>query len=254
MADNSTLPVSVGTEVFANKDMSGVKYPKQIPSDGTNLATIKPASTPAASTDTGMVVHIHPLSLNANVGNNTDAIASGATAGAPVVDFLYGYNGTTWDRLQVDGSKNLKVNIASPLGSAATAASLPAALATDQTTIAVTQDTSKIGSGTAGTFLTPATVKINIAGATTTTVVALVAAKKIRILACYLVLGGANNVNWQSHTTTSNGDAALTFASGSGLVLNYNPIGWFDTTAGEALDIVTSTSAQLSGRIVYVVV
>jgi hypothetical protein len=28
MADNSTLPVSVGTEVFANDDIAGVKYPR----------------------------------------------------------------------------------------------------------------------------------------------------------------------------------------------------------------------------------
>jgi len=28
MADNSTLPVSVGTEVFANNDIAGVKYPR----------------------------------------------------------------------------------------------------------------------------------------------------------------------------------------------------------------------------------
>lgn len=63
MADNSTLPVSAGTEVFANKDMSGVKFPKQIPSDGTNLATIKPASTAPVAGDTGLVVSIHPLSV-----------------------------------------------------------------------------------------------------------------------------------------------------------------------------------------------
>jgi hypothetical protein len=34
MVDNSTVPVAVGTEVFANKDISGVKYPKHIPTDG----------------------------------------------------------------------------------------------------------------------------------------------------------------------------------------------------------------------------
>ena len=35
-ADNSTLPVAGGgTEVFANKDIGGAKYPKHIPHDGT---------------------------------------------------------------------------------------------------------------------------------------------------------------------------------------------------------------------------
>lgn len=51
------------------------------------------------------------VNTNANVGNNGDAVASGASAGSPVVNYGYGYNGTTWDRLQVDGSKNLKTVI-----------------------------------------------------------------------------------------------------------------------------------------------
>lgn len=39
MADNSTLPVSVGTEVFANDDISGVKYPRSKINWGADGAT-----------------------------------------------------------------------------------------------------------------------------------------------------------------------------------------------------------------------
>lgn len=49
-----------------------------------------------------------------NVKNSTTAItpapAQAAVSSSPVAAFLMGYNGATFDPLQVDGSKNLKVN------------------------------------------------------------------------------------------------------------------------------------------------
>lgn len=44
--------------------------------------------------------------------NNADAVASVGTGLGSSVSYNYGYNGTTWDRLQVDASKFLKVNCA----------------------------------------------------------------------------------------------------------------------------------------------
>lgn len=55
-------------------------------------------------------VNAFVTNTNPNVGNNADAVATGASAGSPVIDYLYAYNGTTMDRLQVDASKFLKVN------------------------------------------------------------------------------------------------------------------------------------------------
>lgn len=46
---------------------------------------------------------------NTNISNATSAIATSAT-NSPVVSYNYGFNGTTWDQLQVDGSKYLKIN------------------------------------------------------------------------------------------------------------------------------------------------
>ena len=43
--------------------------------------------------------------------NNSDAVATSSTNGQAAA-WLYGFNGTTFDRLQVDGSKYLKVNCA----------------------------------------------------------------------------------------------------------------------------------------------
>lgn len=50
MADNSTLPVSTGTEVFANKDIGpGVKFPKHIQYDSTGTEVVPATQTTAAA-------------------------------------------------------------------------------------------------------------------------------------------------------------------------------------------------------------
>lgn len=76
--------------------------------DGTTALPILAASSgaPAASAP-AMAVSIRDV--NANVGTNADGIAAAATSVAPVGSFSFGFNGTTWDRIQVDASKNLKV-------------------------------------------------------------------------------------------------------------------------------------------------
>lgn len=54
-------------------------------------------------------IHVDVPSGNANLGNDIDAIVAAPINAAPVLNFNYGFNGTTWDRLRVDGGKNLKV-------------------------------------------------------------------------------------------------------------------------------------------------
>lgn len=65
----------------------------------------------------------HNLQVNCVVGctagtgtfnNNADAVATSATNGQ-VAAWLYGFNGTTWDRLRDDGSKNLLVGLGAAL-------------------------------------------------------------------------------------------------------------------------------------------
>ena len=52
------------------------------------------------------------LTLAGATSNATSAVATSAT-NVPTVSYNYGFNGTTLDQLQVDGSKNLKVVVAS---------------------------------------------------------------------------------------------------------------------------------------------
>jgi hypothetical protein len=44
-------------------------------------------------------------------GNNADAVATVTTGLGQNQAYLYGFNGTSWDRLEDDASKNLKVNV-----------------------------------------------------------------------------------------------------------------------------------------------
>ncbi len=92
---------------------------------------------------------------------------------------------------------------------------------------------------------------ISVATPGATTIVAAVPGKTIRVISAYLVVGGAVNINWQSHTTTSDADGVQDFAANGGIVLPFNPIGWFDTVQGEALDIVTSNGSQVGGNLTY---
>ena len=179
----------------------------------------------------------------------TWGLMSGTTPGtAPTNTLITGgiYNSsppgpTTGQTLpfQLDSAGNLNVNI-----------KLPVTIASNQATLAVTQDVSQLFNGVSGTAATVTKTKISVASATTTTVVALTSGKKTRVLAMYLVSGAACNINWQSHTTTTNADGVQDFAANAGIVLPFNPIGWFDTTSGEALDLVTSTNAQVGGYII----
>jgi hypothetical protein len=309
MTDNSTLPVAVGTEIFANKDIGGVKHPKIIAHDSTGAEILgtktdaKSASTDATALTFMQVfkqisasvqflvtaigttlwdlgpgtggsrtqrfildsaqlssVQVSPQVMAAGFSmvdvptDGTTAVRlGGLTDTAPATDTA---SSSLNGRLQRIAQRITSLIALFPtgLGAGVKAGALLTTVATDQATLAVAHDTSQLFNGASGVSLTPLTAKVNISSASTTTVIALVGGKKIRILAVYLVVGAANNVNWQSHATTSNGDSTLNLSANSGLVLNYNPLGWFDTTSGEALDIVTSTSAQLSGRIVYVAV
>lgn len=99
---------------------------------GTGLTTWNPVSSGNPLPVTGS------LTLAGTTSNASSGVATSST-NLPTVSYNYGFNGTTWDQLQVDGSKFLKV--VTQTGS----------------TTAVTQTTSPwivAGGGTAGTAAT----------------------------------------------------------------------------------------------------
>jgi hypothetical protein len=54
------------------------------------------------------VIGTFTATITGTTSNAGSGVATGS-ANTPVVSYNYGFNGTTWDQLQVDGLKNLKV-------------------------------------------------------------------------------------------------------------------------------------------------
>lgn len=92
-------------------------------------------------------------------------------------------------------------------------------------------------------------VGVNIATGTTTAVVAAVAGKIIRVYKVLLVAAAAQTLNIEDGATPLTN--VMTFATGIPLVLEFDQAPWFTTTAGNALNFVTTTTGQLSGRVYY---
>jgi hypothetical protein len=102
------------------------------------------------------------------------------------------------------------------------------------------------------TALTPKFATITASSSGATTIVALVASKKIRVLSMALTANAAVNAKWQSHTTPTDKTGLFYLGAQGGFVLPYNPKGWFETVAGEALDINLSGAVAVGGMLSYV--
>ncbi len=90
-----------------------------------------------------------------------------------------------------------------------------------------------------------------VAADTDEELVALVASKKIRVLALVVQCGAtATDVTFESSTTTRKHKVPA--GANGGQVLPFNPVGWFETASGESLTCTTGagSSVEISG--VYV--
>lgn len=103
------------------------------------------------------------------------------------------------------------------------------------------------------TLLTPPTGKVaKIALSGSGTLVPLVSAKIIRVISYNLMSSGTVSLNFQSHVTTSKATGAMPFVANTGMVGPYNPLGLFDTVAGEALDLNFSVGGvPVGGHLTY---
>jgi hypothetical protein len=126
-----------------------------------------------------------------------------------------------------------------------------ATLHTDLTgTLQAAIDTAKIGN--AGALLTPKFKKITASASGATEIVAAVTSKKIRVLAWDMAPNAAVNAKWQSHTAGDVTGLYYMGGQGNGQRAGFNPLGWFETTAGEALDLNLSAAVAVGGTLVYV--
>ena len=107
-----------------------------------------------------------------------------------------------------------------------------------------------------GVQLTPKFALANVAASQTdSAVVAAVTAKKIRVLAVIALTGAtATNVTFTTKPAGSGTAISALFACGSnqGFALGFNPVGWFQTNAGEGLSVTTGAGATTGIQVVYV--
>lgn len=93
---------------------------------------------------------------------------------------------------------------------------------------------------------------VAISTTATAALVAAVTGKRIRVHGYVIQAAGTVNVKFQSASTDLTG--AMPQAANTGVATQFAKDGWFDTAAGEALNIHLSGSVQVSGHLRYSVV
>lgn len=114
----------------------------------------------------------------------------------------------------------------------------------------VAQQTNRLMNGTSA--LTPKWAVIDHATSGDNTIVAAVATKKIRVLSLVLVASGTTTVRFESGAggTALTGQMAL--IANTGFQLGFNPLGWFETSAGALLNLELSAAVSVDGVLCYV--
>lgn len=154
--------------------------------------------------------------------------------------------GTFWQTTQPVSLASVPSHAVTNAGTFATQATLQAGTALIGQA-STSNETSTIYSGT--TALTPKYAIITASSSGNTAVVSAVSGKKIRVIGYYLMANGAVNVKWQSATTDKTG--LIYLIANTGISVGYNPVGWFETAASEALNINLSASIAVGGTLVY---
>jgi len=250
------------------------------------------ASNPFRIDPTGTTTQPISGTVTANAGSGTFTVDSELPAAATLGDAASNpttptvgaanllFNGTTWDRVRGDTTNGIDVDVTRVQGSVtvtqATAsnlnvtvgAALPAGTnnigdvdvltqpARDRLTdnIGVALQTDVLLNDT--TALTPAFSAIGTATSGDNTIVALTSGKKIRILSMCLIAAGTVNVYLKDSVTGNNiigtSTQPMNLVANMGFVLPFNPLGWGETAAGEALVMNLSAATGVSGSITYV--
>ena len=127
--------------------------------------------------------------------------------------------------------------------------SLPALVRTTDS-IAAALQTDAIMNGT--TALTPKFAIIDAATSGDNTIVAAVASKKVRVIACLLVAAGTVNVRFESGASGTAKSGQMNLVANTGFVLPFNPSGWLETASNTLLNLELSAAISVDGLLVYV--
>lgn len=104
----------------------------------------------------------------------------------------------------------------------------------------------------AGAATTPKFAAISGAASGNNTILGAVTGKKIRVVSMFFVCNAAVTVKFKSAEGGSDLTGAMSFAANGGISLPFNPVGWFETAAGELLNMVLGGAQQVSGGFTYI--
>jgi len=92
---------------------------------------------------------------------------------------------------------------------------------------------------------------VNPSSSGSNAVVAAVPSMKIKVIGAYVVAAATNTVKFMSASTDISAQTALAVNGGFTLPITERGTPWFETVAGEALNINLSASTQVGVTIVY---
>jgi hypothetical protein len=175
----------------------------------------------------------------------------GAAVASPFGTVALGHDGSNVFPVTVDASGHIQVDVvgALPSGSAAIG-KLAANSGVDIGDVTLTAGSAKIGAVDVGKCsTTQAQIVVNISTATTTVLKAASAGHTYTIMSIVLTVAAANNLTWKSATTAISGpmDFGET-GEPHGMTVNLWPCG-LGCVTGEALQLTTTTTGQVSGFI-----
>ena len=177
-----------------------------------------------------------------------------ANDGDPITVLQGATNGGTWQIEGKTGGAGVKVPVTidptqiGALGQTTGSASVSVVPASDY---GMPLATDKMFAGT--TSLTPQFASIAVSASGDNSIVAAVTSKIIRVLSLKITANGAVNAKWRSATTDVTGLSYFA-AAGDGEVLPFNPLGWFQTASGVALQVNLSAGVAVGGHLTYVTV
>ncbi len=93
---------------------------------------------------------------------------------------------------------------------------------------------------------------IDHAGSGDNTIVAAVTGKKIRVVSAFLIAAGAVTVRFESGAGGAALTGQMTIAANGGLVLPFNPNGWFETAESALLNLELGGAVSVDGALTYV--
>ncbi len=101
-------------------------------------------------------------------------------------------------------------------------------------------------------ILTPKFAAISASTSGDNTLVTAVASKKVRVVALTLVANAAVNAKFQSGAGGTDLTGLFYLASTTGIVLPFNPVGWFETASNTLLNLNLSGAVAVGGCLTYV--